>query len=181
MNATNGANTDGGRGMATSIGERATIRAGAVRGCLWRGALWLTLLGAGAGAIYGAAVLVLGSIIENKPGDAAFAPFGFVFGGVYGVAFGIVFGVTVGLVVGLIARRAQKGERRLDHARTVAYASLLPLAGSFLFICVSVSTTSIHPHIVREFIFFELIPFIVACAGAVWVAHALVRWVVVPE
>ena len=167
--------------MATSIGERATIRAGAVWGCLWRGALWLTLLGAGAGAIYGAAVLVLPSMINNKPGDAAFAPFGFVFGGMIGVAFGIVFGVTVGLVVGLIARRAQKGERRLDRARTAAYAAILPLAGSFIFICVSVYTTPIHPGLAREFIIFEFIPFILACAGAVWIANVLVRWVVVPE
>jgi len=167
--------------MATNIGERATIRAGAVRGCLWRGALWLTLLGAEAGAIYGAAILVLGSIIDNKPGDAAFAGIGFVVGGIAGVAFGIVFGVTVGLVVGLIARRAQKGERRLDRARTVAYASLLPLAGSFIFICVSLYTTPTHPNSVREFIIFEITPFILACAGAVWIAHVLVRWVVVSE
>jgi len=167
--------------MATNIGERATIRAGAVWGCLWRGALWLTLLGAGAGAIYGAAVLVLPSMINNKPGDAAFAPFGFVFGGMIGVAFGIVFGVTVGLVVGLSAQRAQKSERTLDRARTVTNVSLLALAGSFIFMGVSVCTTRMHPGIVSEFIMFEIIPFTLACAGAVWIAHVLVRWVVVSE
>jgi len=162
---------------ATETRAMSVARTGMIVGCVWRGALWLALLGAGTGAVYGAALWIVADLAMATPEWNGLAFIAFVVGAAVGAGFGLILGLCLGLAVGLAARRSGTPLRVQRWGRLVALALTLILA--------VIVGTHIDPAYVTSLpisvkVIIGTYPIAVMIAGLcmAWAGDRLARWAI---